>query len=185
MLKFNHISNQAISNNGLEKFYEDNKEFHENIIIPSWPEYFLKLAAEAAKRSKDAQTQCGCVMTDHQNHILATGYNSFVRGLDDSRMPNLRPNKYKWMRHAEINALDNRTTNFWQYPKGVIAYVTSRPCFNCTQSMWANNVTTIIYGDYSEPKMCEGETQDEKDFKLLLNMLQSKLTVIEILRENK
>jgi deoxycytidylate deaminase len=164
----------------LEQFYKNANKTKTN--IPTWEEYFLKLASEAAKRSKDAQTQCGCIITDPNHHVLATGYNSFVRGLDDSQMPNVRPGKYKWMRHAEINALDNRTTNFWQYPNGVIAYVTSRPCFNCMQSMWANNVTTVYYGDYSAPKMCEGETEDEKDFNLLINMIP--IQVYEVKRDS-
>ena len=160
---------------------EEYKNYVSSVDIPEWAEYFLKLASEAAKRSKDAQTQCGCVITDDRHHILSTGYNSFVRSLPDDKLPNLRPEKYKWMRHSEINALDNRTTNFWQYPNGVVAYVTSRPCFICMQSMWANNVTTVYYGDYSAPKMCEGETQDEKDFNFFISMVPMK--VYEIKRD--
>lgn len=152
---------------------------HEHVDIPSWEEYFLEIAGVVAKRSKDAQTKCGCVITDHHHHIVGTGYNSFVKGANDNILPNLRPHnsidnnnprksKYPWFIHSEINALNNITVNKWQY-EYLIAYVTTRPCFNCIQNLWAGNVKEVCYP--KNAKLAKMTEQEYDDFKFFINMV--------------
>lgn len=93
--------------------------------------------------SCDGQTKHGCVITDSNNRPLGWGYNSFPRKCDNDRLPNLRPDKYPWMVHAEENAVSNCTRK----PIGGIAYVTGFSCFTCIRHLWQNGVTTIYQLD--------------------------------------
>jgi dCMP deaminase len=74
----------------------------------NWTEYFLKIAEQIKLKSKDESTQIGAVIVGKDNEILSTGYNSFPRGLDDSKKERQeRPEKYFWIEHAERNAVYN------------------------------------------------------------------------------
>jgi dCMP deaminase len=107
---------------------------------PNWTDYFLGLAKVVSQRSHDIQTQHGCVITDEHNRILGIGYNGFPRNLDDSALPNTRPDKYPWMIHAERNALSNCTIR----PENGIAYVTGQCCNDCVMALWQEGVRKVI-----------------------------------------
>jgi len=107
---------------------------------PSWTDYFLGLAKVVSQRSHDIQTQHGCVITDQNNRILGLGYNGFPRGLDDTILPNTRPEKYPWMIHAERNALSNCIIR----PENGIAYVTGQCCNDCIMALWQEGISTVV-----------------------------------------
>jgi len=107
---------------------------------PNWTDYFLGLAKVASQRSHDSQTKHGCVITDSQHRILGIGYNGFPRGLDDSVLPNTRPEKYSWIIHAERNALSNCLVR----PENGVAYVTGQSCNDCIMALWQEGVTTVV-----------------------------------------
>lgn len=107
---------------------------------PSWNDYFLGLAKVVSQRSHDMQTQHGCVITDSNHRILSVGYNGFPRGLDDTRLPKTRPEKYPWMIHAERNALSNCITR----PENGIAYVTGQSCNDCIMALWQEGISKVI-----------------------------------------
>ena len=90
------------------------------------------MAFDVSKRSCDGQSQCGCVLTTKTHEILATGYNGFMRDIDDTRLPNLRPEKYPWMIHAEHNAILSCARQ-GKSTLGATAYVTGEPCIYCLQ----------------------------------------------------
>lgn len=107
---------------------------------PNWIDYFLGLAVVVSQRSHDAQTQHGCVIVDQNNRILGVGYNGFARGLDDSKLPDTRPDKYHWMIHAERNALSNCVVR----PDNATAYVTGQCCNDCLMALWQEGVSTVV-----------------------------------------
>ena len=49
--------------------------------IPSWDQYYLDICKTVASRSKDPNTQIGCVIIGPNREIRSTGYNSFPRGI--------------------------------------------------------------------------------------------------------
>lgn len=106
---------------------------------PSWHEYFIGLARVVSMRSHDAQTQHGCIITDSNHRILGVGYNGFPKGLDDTKLPNTRPDKYPWMIHAERNALSNCVIR----PDDGIAYVTGQCCNDCIMALWQEGITKV------------------------------------------
>ncbi len=76
--------------------------------VPSWDAYYLRICRHVASRSKDPNTQIGCVIVGPAHEIRSTGYNSFPRGIRDDVPERLgRPAKYLWMEHAERNAIYN------------------------------------------------------------------------------
>lgn len=109
----------------------------------SWISYYIGLAHIASQKSHDIQTQHGCVITDQKHRVLSLGYNGFPRGIDDTVLPNTRPDKYPWMIHAERNALANCVVR----PDNGIAYVTGQCCNDCIMALWQEGVTTVYMHD--------------------------------------
>jgi dCMP deaminase len=110
---------------------------------PNWKDYFLGLAKVVSQRSHDIHTQHGCVITDQNNRILGVGYNGYPRGLDDSKLPKNRPDKYPWMVHSERNALSNCVVR----PDNGIAYVTGQCCNDCIMALWQEGISTVYMID--------------------------------------
>src|SRR5271157_1245793 len=76
--------------------------------IPGWDQYYLEICKVVSCRSKDPNTQIGCVIVGPNHEIRSTGYNSFPRGIRDDVPERLaRPAKYLWIEHAERNAICN------------------------------------------------------------------------------
>jgi dCMP deaminase len=111
--------------------------------VIDWHNYFLNLAYDVAKRSKDPSTQCGAIIVDEENRILSTGFNGGSSEIDDEMIDWSRPNKYDWVIHAEENALlmaDRRNL------KGCTLYTTGHPCRRCMLRISHRKCKNIIYG---------------------------------------
>jgi len=113
----------------------------------NWDKYFVSLAYFVALRSKDESTKCGAVIVDDDNIVRATGYNSFVRGINDF-VPERqeRPEKYLFFEHAERNTIFNCTVR----PKGCRIYVTGHPCADCARAIIQSGIVKLIYCERPE-----------------------------------
>lgn len=129
---------------------------------PDWIDYFLGLSKVVAQRSHDIHTKHGCVITDNQNRILGVGYNGFPKGMDDSVLPTSRPEKYKWMIHAERNALSNCVIR----PDGGTAYVTGQSCNDCIMALWQEGITNVIMSDSHGTQLFD--VQEKNNFDLFV-----------------
>ena len=107
---------------------------------PAWTDYFLGLAKVVSQRSHDVHTQHGCVITDKKHRILGVGYNGFPRNMPDHILPTERPAKYRWMIHAERNALSNCVVR----PDNGTAYVSGQCCNDCIMALWQEGVDTVV-----------------------------------------
>jgi len=121
---------------------------------PTWDEYFIRMTHVISRKSHDAQTKVGCVIVNSSNEVVTTGYNGFIRGIDDNALPNKRPHKYPWMIHAEHNALISAARQ-GKSTLGCKVYVTGQPCFHCLQYMYQAGVTSIVYDSDFEINMCQ------------------------------
>jgi dCMP deaminase len=147
---------------------------YEKVERPDWDEYFIKMAYHVATRSMDAQTQHGCVITDRDHRILGTGYNSFIREINNEVLPNLRPDKYPFMVHSEPNAIFNCTLP----PKNGIAYITGPPCPQCLQFMWQAGIRRIVVGT-RKAHMLTSDPDKEPTSEILMVLLKQKGLVYE------
>lgn len=106
-----------------------------------WDNRFLDLAAHISTWSKDPHTKVGAVITNDKNHIVSVGYNGFPRGVADSeaRYDN-RDDKYKFVCHAERNAIDNAHTDV----SNCTIYVTLMPCNECAKSIIQRGIKRVV-----------------------------------------
>jgi dCMP deaminase len=110
----------------------------------SWDQYFLTIAYLAAMRSKDESTHCGAVIVDEMNNVVATGYNSFVRGINDNIPARQeRPDKYMWFEHGERNAIYSAAMRGCILKECKI-YVTGIPCADCARAIIQSGIKEVI-----------------------------------------
>jgi dCMP deaminase len=140
---------------------------------PNWTDYFLGLAKAVSRRSHDIHTKHGCVITDQNNRILGVGYNGFPRGMDDTKLPISRPEKYPWMVHSERNALANCVVR----PDNGIAYVTGQCCNDCAIALWQEGISTIYMIDDHGTHLFDEDAQ--KRFDIFVEMSGIKIYKID------
>jgi dCMP deaminase len=131
-----------------EDVYTNRKDCIKEIIRPSWVDYFFSIASMVSTRSVDAETKVGSVITNSDNEIIATGYNSFPRGIPDDKFPNTRPEKYLFVVHSEICCLSNCPS--LQLADSI--YITRKPCLDCFKMILASPIKNIYVMDIAEDK---------------------------------
>ena len=121
----------------------------------SWEEYFMTLALVASMKSKDPSTQVGAVIVDNRSKkVISSGYNGFPRYLDDSQIPQTRPEKYLYVVHAELNAILHAERELHD----CTLYATVFPCSECMKAVIQSGIKTIVYfndlsgENWDEPK---------------------------------
>ena len=156
---------------------EKYKGLHQEVKVPSWDEYFYKIAVDISTRSNDSQTKHGCVLVDMNNHIIGTGYNAPARKIDVTKIPNTRPEKYKYYIHSEINAIINTTVPVWNIQGGIKAYITGTPCIPCLSVLINAGTKEIVYNPNRGWSLTE---EHKEDFEFLIQQSGIKLTQITI-----
>jgi dCMP deaminase len=112
--------------------------------IPSWDDYYLSTCKIVATRSKDPNTQIGCVIVGPAHEIRTTGYNSFPRGIRDDVPERLvRPAKYLWIEHAERNAICN-AARCGTALEGCTIYVEVMPCMDCARAIVQAGISEVV-----------------------------------------
>lgn len=112
---------------------------------------FLNLAKEISTWSKDPSTKVGAVVVGDRDQIISQGYNGFPRGFNDSEeIYSNKQLKYKYIIHAEANAIYNALYN-GAYVEGATIYVHGLPvCSECAKAIVQSGITRVVYD--SEPK---------------------------------
>lgn len=146
---------------------------HQPVDRPSWDELWLQLADDVSDRSIDAQSHVGAVIVNRNNHILAVGYNGFMCGIEDHYLPNVRPQKYPWMLHAELNAI----LNCEHKPRGAVLYCTCHPCLHCFQAIVQSGISEVVYNTIRKATMVDEEMQTQLEIAKWL--ARKKVTVRE------
>ena len=115
--------------------------------IPSWDQYYLDICKVVASRSKDPNTQIGCVIIGPNREIRSTGYNSFPRGIRDDVPERLaRPAKYLWIEHAERNAICN-AARAGTATEACTIYVEIMPCMDCARAIVQAGIVEVVVSD--------------------------------------
>jgi len=125
------------------------------------------MAKDIANWSKDDSTKVGAVITTQDGRPVSWGFNGMPMGIDDSVSErHVRPYKYKWMCHAERNAMDLAPSGDLN---GCIMFVTFSPCTNCAQSIIQRKIgTLVIDANYTVDKVPE---RWQEDMKVAMEML--------------
>jgi dCMP deaminase len=110
----------------------------------NWTEYFLNIAEQVKLKSKDESTQIGAVIVGIDNEVLSTGYNSFPRGMDDSKQERQeRPEKYFWFEHAERNAIYNAARVGTALKNSTIYLTSGVPCMDCARGIVNSGIKVV------------------------------------------
>jgi dCMP deaminase len=110
-----------------------------------WDQRYLKLAYEVAQWSKDPSSKIGAVTVGAKGQVLSQGFNGFPRGLkDDYDRLNDRETKYKYVVHAEMNAIYNATYNGTSLD-GATLYVYGLPiCSECAKGVIQVGIKRVV-----------------------------------------
>ena len=111
----------------------------------NWDNYFATLASTVRLKSKDNNTQIGAVIARPDHTVVSMGYNSFPRGIDDTRPERQdRPEKYYWFEHAERNAIYN-AARIGVPTDGAIMYLTcGTPCADCARAIINAGIKMVV-----------------------------------------
>jgi len=98
-------------------------------------------------RSKDTMTHVGSVVTDADNVLVSTGYNSLPRSVEvdseEKRLSRENDEKYYWIEHAERNAIYNAARR-GTILKGCKIYVPWIPCADCARAIIQTGIAEVI-----------------------------------------
>lgn len=109
---------------------------------------YLKRAEVVAENSPDAETKVGAVLISKKTgSVISEGYNGFVRGAQDDRIPNTRPEKYEFVIHAEANLICNAARNGVTMDDCFVVQTIS-PCVHCARLLYQCGIDTVYYKDY-------------------------------------
>jgi dCMP deaminase len=128
-----------------------------------WDLRFLELAKHVASWSQDPSTKVGAIVVDEFLTVKGMGYNGFPRGVHDSpeRYAD-RETKYKFVVHAEVNALINANSSV----RGCTLYVWPTlmfppVCPECCKSVIQHGIHRLVCYENLTP---QGRWQDLADF---------------------
>jgi len=129
----------------------------------NWTEYFLGLAEQVKLKSKDQSTQIGAVIVGIDNEVLSTGYNSFPRGIVDTKQERQeRPEKYFYMVHAEINSIINAARTGVSTKNSTIYLTCGIPCTDCAKGIINAGIKTIFCKEICTTKNNEKWNEQQK-----------------------
>ena len=120
---------------------------------PTWDEYFLQLARQAATRSTCLRRQVGAVLV-RDKRILTTGYNGAPRNTahcldvgclrEQLGIPSGERQELCRAIHAEQNAIIQAALHGISI-EGATLYCTHQPCILCAKMMINARVTKVVY----------------------------------------
>lgn len=108
-----------------------------------WHRRYIEVAQLVATWSKDPRKQVGCVLTDEQNRVVATGYNGPPRGLDSFKASD----RLAVTIHAELNAIltaDREFVTCYTWPVF--------PCHACMAALAQASCQQIVSVQEPSPK---------------------------------
>lgn len=123
---------------------------------PSIPHYMMQIAHVVSSRSTCARRAVGCVITDHNNHILSTGYNGVPRGINHCTDVPCEGSRFKSGEgldicgaiHAEINAI----THCYSLENAQSIFITTSPCMSCVKAILATKIRNLYFDELYDEK---------------------------------
>jgi len=118
-------------------------------MTDKWDKRFMNVAREISTWSKDPSTKIGAIIVNDERRILATGYNGFPKGIEDTdeRLYN-KEQKYTRVIHAEMNALMNALYNGVSVKDSTL-YVWGLPvCSECAKNVIQAGIKRVVIPDY-------------------------------------
>ena len=104
----------------------------------------LRLAYQcAAEESTDPNTQNGAILVNQDGEIVAKGANCFPKGVRETQKRWKRPEKYKYVEHAERNAIYDAARNGVS-TEGLTMYCPWAACPDCARAIIQSGIERIV-----------------------------------------
>jgi dCMP deaminase len=111
----------------------------------NWDSYFYKITQVIAQKSKDPTTAVGALAVGADHQILSTGYNGIPRRVRDDEKRLVRPEKYKWVVHAEANCVAHAARTGVGLKESRL-YCTHHPCASCAALIIQSGIVEVVMG---------------------------------------
>lgn len=109
---------------------------------------YIRKAETVALDSPDQETKVGSILISKTTgSVISEGFNGFVRGTDDGRLPKTRPAKYDFVIHAEQNLIYNAARNGVRTDNCFVVQ-THSPCIHCARALYQSGINVIYFKDY-------------------------------------
>jgi dCMP deaminase len=109
-----------------------------------WHERWFNLVDLVSSWSKDS-TKVGAVIIPKNSDIPIIGWNGFPRKFKDlPERYNFRETKYKYVVHAEMNAIYNSARNSINILDSTL-YTTCFPCNECAKAIAQSGISKVYY----------------------------------------
>lgn len=130
-----------------------------DVLTPKWSGRLLKLCNDISEWSKDQSTRVGAMITTQDGSPVSWGFNGMPMGIDDTiESRHERPEKYRWMAHAERNAMDLAPRGDLS---GCVMFVNFSPCPTCSQSIIQRKIATVVVDErFTADKMPDRWKED-------------------------
>lgn len=108
------------------------------------PLSFIGIAKAVSAMSKDPSTKVGALIVGPALEIRAQGWNGFPRGVVDSaERLNDRPTKYRYVVHAEANAIANAARSGVSTDGCSMLVTELHPCNECAKLIIQAGIRTV------------------------------------------
>lgn len=126
----------------------------------------MEMAELVSSMSKDPSTQCGAVLVRPNKTIASIGFNGLPARIEDHKdILENRELKYKYVVHAEQNAMDNgRDESYEGYAMFIHPFM---PCCRCATSMVNRGIASVFVPPTPQDKL----ERYEEEFKISENIL--------------
>jgi dCMP deaminase len=117
--------------------------------------YYHGRALAVSSASPDTSTKVGALLIHGESGaVICEGYNGFIRGAVDDKLPMTRPEKYDYIIHAEMNLICNAVRHGVSTDKCVL-FCTISPCIKCMRALYQAGISEVyVKGFYSDFEKC-------------------------------
>ena len=110
--------------------------------VDKWDLRFLEMASLISGWSKDPSTRVGAVIVNKDKQIISLGYNGLPKKIpDDPIILNNRFEKYKYIIHAETNAILTANSSIKDCTIYTFPFL---PCTNCASMIIQSGVKRVV-----------------------------------------
>jgi dCMP deaminase len=105
--------------------------------------YFKDAYRVASQLSTDPSTQNGAVLVDANGDVVAWGANHFPYGVQETEERWRRPQKYKYVEHAERNAIYHAAERGIA-TRGLVMYCPWAACSDCSRAIIQSGIKEVV-----------------------------------------
>lgn len=138
----------------------------------TWDETYISMCYVAAARSHDPRTKIGAIVVGPDKTFRSMGYNGLPRGIEPTAAILETDEKYKWISHAEENAILN-ASRIGLPLIDCSVYVNLTPCHNCARAIIQSGIREVIVHEQGDDIYRDGAGVDKNKWSASFNVTKN------------